>query len=255
MITSFLNSGNWVFAHKFLIRELSSDAALIIGLFSSIQTPGKNKGWFYCTHSRIEDEIGIKVKAARTSIHLLLRSKFIIAKRQGIPCKTWYKLEEDNLLEFFKATKIKSYPKGEDKTYPKGEDLYRKNLDSKNKKSIINNTQKRFPKFYKQFDFFQKDFKRLWFNEFIPLKNRKKASISPEQLEKQLDKIKTYSNNNYDTALEILEKSINSGWADFFPIKNNYKKSTNSLGSRNGNTRTETYREGTRITDETWQNE
>lgn len=69
------------------------------------------------------------------------------------------------------------------------------------------------------FSFYKDEFKEIWINEFIPLKKRKKASTSPSQLKKQLEKISNLSGENYEIALQILEKSVNSGWTDFYELK------------------------------------
>jgi hypothetical protein len=77
------------------------------------------------------------------------------------------------------------------------------------------------PAFYSNYPFFKDEFKDLWFNEFFPLKKRKKASLSERALTSQLNKINKYSLGIYEIAFEILEKSVNSGWTDFYELKNN----------------------------------
>jgi len=78
------------------------------------------------------------------------------------------------------------------------------------------------PKYiYSDFDFFKDDFAEIWKNEFIPLKKKKKASVTDRALKSQLNKIKKLSGNNYDIALQILEKTVNSGWTDFYQLKEN----------------------------------
>lgn len=104
---------------------------------------------------------------------------------------------------------------------------------SKNKKDNKKKINKK--DFYFKYSFFKKDFDQIWFDEYLPLKKRKKASITDRQLNHQLEKIKKLSKDNYKTALEILEKSVNAGWTDFYPLNGSYNKSTpnNSSGSHN----------------------
>ena len=90
--------------------------------------------------------------------------------------------------------------------------------ETRNNKTI-NNKQEEIYFFYSEFDFFKNDFQNIWNNEFIPLKKKKKASTSERALKSQLTKIKELSNNNYDFAVKILEKSVNSGYTDFYPLK------------------------------------
>ena len=70
------------------------------------------------------------------------------------------------------------------------------------------------------FLFYRNEFKEIWEKEFIDLKKTKKASITERTLNSQLKKIEKLSGGNYETALAILEKSVNSGWTDFYELKN-----------------------------------
>ena len=72
---------------------------------------------------------------------------------------------------------------------------------------------------YENFDFFKDEFKNIWINEFLPLKQKKKASLTSRAKKSQLNKIKEYSNNDYSIALKILVKTVDSGWTDFYPLK------------------------------------
>jgi DNA-binding MarR family transcriptional regulator len=96
----------------------------------------------------------------------------------------------------------------------------------------INNTI--LKKIYKKVHFFKsKKFSRLWFEEFLPMKKRKKASISPRAQKTQLNKLIDYSNNDLRIAIEILTKSIDSGWSDIYPLKTNntFQKGTHVTSS------------------------
>lgn len=86
---------------------------------------------------------------------------------------------------------------------------------------------------YKNFDFFKDGFKTIWIKEFLPLKKKKEASVSDRAIKSQLNKIKKLSNNNYLTAFKILEKSVNSGWTDFYEIKEDESKHL-IIESKNG---------------------
>lgn len=81
-----------------------------------------------------------------------------------------------------------------------------------NKKNIINTRAGSFA-------FFTGDFQKIWEEEFLPLKKKKKASLTERALNSQLEKIQTLSNGDYNKALQILENTVNSGWTDFYPLK------------------------------------
>ncbi len=100
-----------------------------------------------------------------------------------------------------------------------------------------NNIKKKINKkdFYSKYSFFKRKFAKRWFDEYIPLKKRKKASITDRQLNFQLKTISKLSKDDYTIAFEILNKSINSGWTDFYPLNGSFTKSkpSNSNGSHN----------------------
>lgn len=74
------------------------------------------------------------------------------------------------------------------------------------------------------FSFFSNSkFSELW-EEFLKLKRRKKASTADVQLSSQLNKLVEISENKIEIALKIIEKSVNSGWPDFYPLKDGPKQ-------------------------------
>lgn len=103
--------------------------------------------------------------------------------------------------------------------------------NNKKIKNSLKRTKKPVPKFYSNYSFFKDSFQSIWFDEFLPLKVRKKASLTERALTDQLNKIQKFSKGDFEIALEILKKSVNSGWSDFYELKDN-KQPTNKLGSR-----------------------
>jgi len=57
----------------------------------------------------------------------------------------------------------------------------------------------------------------------LSLKKKKKAAVTDRALKAQLIKIEKISKGSYQIALQILEKSVNSGWTDFYEVKSNQK--------------------------------
>ena len=50
----------------------------------------------------------------------------------------------------------------------------------------------------------------------------------------QYAKLFKISNGDKDTVIQILSKSVNSGWADFYPLKEDKKKQPNKLEQKEG---------------------
>lgn len=125
---------------------------------------------------------------------------------------------------------VKKFNGGSKETLQGGgkETLHNKYKEYNNKRKEKDKKEKRIqrktlPKtkidsFYFEYSFFTSEFSLIWFNEFLPLKKAKKASITERALKAQLKKIDAYSNSNNDIALQILERSVNGGWSDFYPL-------------------------------------
>jgi len=75
-----------------------------------------------------------------------------------------------------------------------------------------------------KFSFYKNEFKEIFETEFLEVKNKKKASVTERALLSQLKKIDKFSQGNHEIAFDILEKSINSGWTDFYELKKNKTK-------------------------------
>ena len=143
-IKSLLSLGNWVFCHKTLIKKYDSDTAIIIGYLCNQQEQFQD--WFYCTYSKIEEELGIKEYTIRKCIQKLIEDGILFTERQGLPCRTYYLINEEELTEIFTGqvlTKTKGQAtvktKGQATVKTKGH-IYNKTILNKNliNKTILN---------------------------------------------------------------------------------------------------------------------
>jgi len=253
-ITTLLAQGNWVFAHKSLIKKYGSDTAILVGYLCSQQE--QYQDWFYCTYEKIEEDLGIKKYTIRKCMQQLMEDDILLSKREGLPSKVFYLLDNDSLIQVFENESTLeaqnhlglalSKTKGLAVSKTKGHYILSKNILNNKKEKItkknFTRTKKTIPPFYKKYSFFKDEFSHIWFKEYLPMKVKKKASINPERLSKQLDKIQTFSNNNYSKALTILENSVNAGWTDFYELKDKPTYNKPTFTNRTGVT--ETYGKG-----------
>ena len=98
-IKHLLSQGNWVFAHKTIIKKYDSDTAIIIGYLCSWQE--KKQDWFSITYEYIENELGIKTYTCRKVFQKLIEDGILITKREGLPCKSYYYISEEALESLF----------------------------------------------------------------------------------------------------------------------------------------------------------
>jgi len=78
---------------------------------------------------------------------------------------------------------------------------------------------------YNSYNFFDSEFSEIW-KEFLQVKKKKKASLTIRAQKTQLEKLLKYSDGKKEIAREILEKSVNAGWLDIYPLKENQNKKT-----------------------------
>jgi len=63
-----------------------------------------------------------------------------------------------------------------------------------------------------------KGFKFYW-DEFLATKKKKKASLKSIIIQRQFDKLIKMSKGDFKTACQILERTVNNGWIDFYESK------------------------------------
>lgn len=111
------------------------------------------------------------------------------------------------------------------------EDMIINGLQEGEKQSVKPKVEKYNPATDLQF-FDDEDFMILW-KEFISIRIRKKASNTDRAIKTIINKILKESKGNKKYALAMLDKSVNSGWSDVYPVKDyivpiSEKKATNT---------------------------
>ncbi len=113
ILASLLSSSSFIMTNKILIKAVGTDAAIILGELCSEYNYWEQRGklkngnWFYSTRENIEDNTGLSEHKQRIAINKLLKMELIETKRMGIPCKTYYKLNEVNILNCYNTTQKK----------------------------------------------------------------------------------------------------------------------------------------------------
>lgn len=110
ILASLLSSSSFIMTNKIMIKAVGTDAAIILGELCSEYNYWEQRGelaygdWFYSTRENIEDNTGLSEHKQRIAINKLIKMELIETKRMGIPCKTYYKLNETNILNCYKDT-------------------------------------------------------------------------------------------------------------------------------------------------------
>lgn len=136
--------------------------------------------------------------------------------------KRWEKLNTNvygsiqsntNVYEGILNVNVNDKDNDKDNVNDKDKDKDKDNVIIINDNSILNK--------YKAHKFFlSAEFSEIW-TEFIATKKKKKAVTSPKVLLNQLEKLDKLSGGSLQNAIEIVTKSVNSGWSDLYELKNN----------------------------------
>lgn len=102
-ILQLVASDSFIATNKSLIKEFGLIEANIIGLFASVSNYNKkvDDGWFYITYEKIEEELRISKHISSKAIEKLIISGILIDKKKGVPCRRYFKFQEDEFLRYF----------------------------------------------------------------------------------------------------------------------------------------------------------
>lgn len=112
ILSSLLSSSKYIIVNKDLIKTLGLNEAVILGELCSEYTYWENNNqlvnneFFYSTRENIESNTGINAHFQRIAIKNLEQKDILTLKRMGIPCKTYYKINESVVVEYLKKAKI-----------------------------------------------------------------------------------------------------------------------------------------------------
>lgn len=114
ILASLLSSTKYIIVNKDLIKTIGLHEAIIVGELCAEYTYWESQGqlvdneYFYSTRENIEDNTGINAHYQRVAIKNLENNGIIESKRMGIPCKTYYKINENAVFDYLKKCKLKS---------------------------------------------------------------------------------------------------------------------------------------------------
>ena len=111
ILASLLSSSKYIIVNKDLIRILGLNEAIILGELCSEYTYWENKNqlqndeYFFSTRENIEKNTGINPHFQRAAMRNLEEKGILISKRMGIPCRKYYKINENVVIEYLKKAK------------------------------------------------------------------------------------------------------------------------------------------------------
>ena len=112
ILASLLASSKYIIVNKDLIQILGLNEAIILGELCSEYTYWANinkledNEYFYSTRDNIQKNTGITPHFQRIAMKNLEEKRIIYTKKKGIPCKTYYKIDEVKVIEYLKKAQL-----------------------------------------------------------------------------------------------------------------------------------------------------
>ena len=112
ILASLLASSKYIIVNKDLIQILGLNEAIILGELCSEYSYWANinkledNEYFYSTRDNIQKNTGITPHFQRLAMKNLEEKEIIYTKKKGIPCKTYYKIDEVKVIEYLKKAQL-----------------------------------------------------------------------------------------------------------------------------------------------------
>lgn len=267
MLSKVLSQNGFIMVNKDLAKKLGLNCAVIIGYLYSMYDYWKgldkleDDESFYCTRENIEEHTTLSPYEQRKALNILEKEGIIYKYLKGLPAKTFYKLNDDKIIELLETDNesplqqdVKNFNNKELKNLTSNtkENLHQEakefninnnilnkkqnknkdnNIISKNSKSSkISKNEKKLKNILKiidEYDFNEKviDLLETFFKGLID----NNVFITDEKIRGNLNKI---ANKDLKTQLNTIQLSLDNGYKNLDPswLKNsNYKESDNSL--------------------------
>lgn len=182
ILTDFLASNSYIITNKLLIQLVGLDSAILLGeLCSEYNYWDKTNqltddDWFFSTRENIENNTGLSEYKQRMALNKLIEKKLISTKRMGVPCKVYYKINENEIIKLCKTSKqeTKNFNnknlKDLTSSYENFEALDMKNFNINNNNKNNKNNNKEYSTSYKNKNykpnFEQREYPEGFFEQF-----------------------------------------------------------------------------------------
>ena len=108
-----LSSTSFLILNKYLAKKIGLKAAVLLGDLISKEeyfiSNGMTDGWFFNTEANIQEDTTLNSYHQRKAVKVLKDLNFIDVKRKGIPAKQYFKINEEQVLQFLNNLSAKNY--------------------------------------------------------------------------------------------------------------------------------------------------
>lgn len=201
-ISKLLASSSFLTINKYIVELFGLESAIVLADLISKEEYFKNRndlqdGYFFNTNEDINSSTSLSYYQIKKGVKVLEDNQLLKSKLKGIPARTYYKINYEVILELFKI-KFSKIQK----------------LDTKKLKTI-NNNKNNNNKF-----FINKELNRKYL-QFLNYRKELKKKCTKTTIDLQVKKLSIYDPS---LAIQMIDKSMENGWAGLFEIKEEQKK-------------------------------
>lgn len=222
-IVSLLANDNYIVVNRDIAHLLGLDGAILLGELCA-QANKHQTEWFYLQQKKIEENTTLTPYKQREALEVLQKHKLVSMKKEGLPAKNYYKIEQENLCQIFNNKMLKNLTTG-------GENFKQQNNNDNNSNvhsvhlstspdgevdSFSMLTKGGFAEVLDSFSVSGK--KKEAVLEFIKMRKLIKKPMTPHALELALKNLNKLSSDE-GTQIAILEQSIANSWQGLFPLR------------------------------------
>ena len=138
LLINTLRSESSLIINKVLIERIGLIPAVLLSNYLEKQLYfdkkySDNNGWFYQTHSQIQNQIFLSERELIKAKKALISSKLIEIKRQGLPAKEWIRINYDKILSLLTGEILSAQVPAESSALDPAESsaLYNKSINNK----------------------------------------------------------------------------------------------------------------------------
>lgn len=138
LLINTLRSESSLIINKVLIERIGLIPAVLLSNYLEKQLYfdkkySDNNGWFYQTHSQIQNQIFLSERELIKAKKALISSELIEIKRQGLPAKEWIKINYDKILSLLTGEILSALVPAESSALDPAESsaLYNKSINNK----------------------------------------------------------------------------------------------------------------------------
>ena len=201
-----LGNNGFISYNKDVARNIGVYEAIVLGELCSI-ADFYNYSEFYFSQEKIENDTGLSVRQIRKAIETLVNYNFVTVTKKGQPCKNWYFLNEDAILNYLKQFSEKSQMcKNETSSCTETEQLEVQNLPNKKCKKCTASCAETTPLLINNNTevIIQSNNTNISDNEVV----RKKRKTQNTENQERKDKVQSFLNTISESDLETYKQCV-----------------------------------------------